>query len=399
MKHMFYLFQITLFACFLLGIPMHLAAQNLEFPKLEPLPEALDSIPEYEAKSIARRLANQAQDIQRIFEQQTGRASMEREVYENQLAASEADTLATKEERREIAKALKTAKSAEKDAQRSLKKAEKAMELAFEVVELDSAELRKNLPKAYKRIAALIPEPEEVEDAPIADMLGAVAVSDPEGVDELPVLTDSTQVEIPDENSDKKDRKKQKKEAPSRPPLKTYDPAADVMLNPPPRPCALTVDTRDAFSGERRREVAQEELFRFTNPSLKSYFTDREHIICRAALSTNSGNQILQLHFIINDVNAQRSFGNLPRNGVAILKLLDGETFTLYNVRADEGKPSEDKQSFTFVGQYVVDSGMFKKLKKSLLDKIRIAWSTGYEDYDVQNVDFFVRQLECLLKD
>ena len=33
---------------------------------------------------------------------------------------------------------------------------------------------------------------------------------------------------------------------------------------------------------------------------------------------------------------------------------------------------------------------------KSELDKMRIVWSTGYEDYDIHEVDFFMDQIRCL---
>ena len=40
---------------------------------------------------------------------------------------------------------------------------------AIVLAELDSADLRKNLPKAYKKLAALLPEPEQAAETPIAD--------------------------------------------------------------------------------------------------------------------------------------------------------------------------------------------------------------------------------------
>jgi hypothetical protein len=398
MNNILLLFQITLLSIFTFGGHIQLAAQNSEFPVLDPIPEALDSLPEYQVKSFALKLANQAQDIQSIFNRQANRASLEREVLDDQLAASEADTLATKEERKSIGKALKAAKSAQKSAQKQLNKSEKIIAYVQEVAGMDSAELRRNLPKAYKKIAGLLPEPETQPEAPIADVIGVVSVSDPGETAEMPAEADPGQLELPDDSSAKDRQKKSKKQAAKRPAIKVYDPASDVMRNPPPRPCVLTLDTRDAFSGELRREVAQEELFRFTNPSLKNYFPDQDQIICDASVVSNSGTNLLQLRFTINDANAQRSFGNLPRNGVAILKLLNGETYTLYNLRADAGKPSDDKKQFSFTGQYVIEPGMLKKLQKNLLDKLRIAWSTGYEDYEIQNVDFLQRQLSCLLK-
>ena len=394
-------FKTCLITAFLLVLQLALPAQNPVYPSLDTLPSALDSLPEYQIKDFARNLANQATELQYIFHQKGEHATTERENIGEQLAAVEADTLATKEERKLLSKALKAAKRAEKSALSDSKKVEKVVALAMQVAEMDSSDLRKNLPKAYKKVAAMIPKPVISEEAPISEVIGSAAVSDPVANENLEIKAEEIgepKEEPTQEVEANPRRKKEKKEAPARPNIKVYDPANDVMFNPPQLPCVLTIDTRDAFSGEQQRELQKEELFRYTNPTLKSYYQDREQVICQAAMSAKGGVNILQLQFTINDVNAQRTFGSLPRNGVAIIKLLDGETLSLYNLRADEGKISEDKQSFQFNGQYVVEPGMFKKLQKTLLDKIRIAWSTGYEDYDIQNVDILERQLPCLLK-
>ena len=364
-------------------------AQHPDFPVLDTMP-ALDSLPEYEVAALARRLADQTSQVRDVFAQKAQRAALEREVLADQLAASIADSLAPPEERKILENALKAAQKTEKTALQEVKKADKVLASVQKNVDLEGDALRKNLPKAHKQVAALIPiaPPEE---KPIAEVIGAMAISDTPG-ETPPAAAEGAESDTA--AADKSD----KKAAPARPQFKKYDPAADVLLNPPARACTLTVDTRDEFSGERRREVQREELFRFTNPSLKPYLQGREHVVCNASVGINGGTYRLNLQFSINDANAKRAFGSLPRNGVAVLKFLDGETFTLYNLRADEGRAGDDKIAYTFTGQYAIDAGMLKKMQKSLLDKVRIAWATGYEDYEVHNVDLLTRQLGCLLK-
>lgn len=374
---------------FALGLFWHniALAQHPDFPELDSLP-VLDSVPAYEMAALARRLVDQTDQIREVFVRKAQRATLEREVVADQLAASEADTLAPPEEREILKKALKTTKEVEKIALADVVKAEKVLASVQKLPEQESDALRKSLPKAYKQVAALIPKPEPVE-TPIAEVIGVPAVSDPANP---PVAGAQDSLAVVAEQPPAPP-----KPAP-RPQFKKYDPAGDVMLNPPARACALVVDTRDEFSGERRREAQKEELFRFTNPSLKAYLQDRDHIVCQASVAVKGSTYLLNLQFQINDANAKRAFGSLPKNGVAILKLLDGETLTLYNLRADEGVAAGDKISYTYTGQYAIDPGMLKKLQKSLLDKVRIAWSTGYEDYEAYNVDLLSRQLACLLK-
>jgi hypothetical protein len=45
-----------------------------------------------------------------------------------------------------------------------------------------------------------------------------------------------------------------------------------------------------------------------------------------------------------------------------------------------------------------LDGSAARKLKKTELDKIRIAWSAGYEDYDVQQVDVLEVLSKCLVR-
>lgn len=407
--HLIQVFK-PIFTIFLaLGPAAGLLAQTPEFPPLDTLP-VLDSLPDELAADACIQLAVQASAIRDVFDRMAGEAVTAQEDQEQATALLKADTLTSAEDRKAAEKKLKQLKSATKTAQNALKKAQKAAEAAEKLAGMSPAEQRKNLPKAYKTVAALLPKPPESEEAPISEVIGPVIVAVPTGEEPSPPATsvDTTATELPpaeeqpaepaEDQAEGRKTKKEKKSVPAGPVFKVYHPAGDVLLNPPPRPCRLTVDTRDEFSGERRREIEKEELFRFTNPSLKSYFQDRDHIRCEAALSNNNNTFLLNLTFTIQDVNARRAFGSLPRNGVAILKYIDGETITLYNLRADEGQTDGKTPVFTFRGQYTVEPGMLKKMQKALIDKIRVAWATGYEDYDIQNVDLLQRQLGCLLK-
>ncbi|MCS7037535.1 MAG: hypothetical protein RMJ33_12260 [Saprospiraceae bacterium] len=380
---------ILLLVALLMGAAVR--GQHPDFPALDPLPR-LDSLPDEDVADWARRFAIQTADIREVFYRKAQRATLEREVLAEQLNATLADSTASGEDIRTLALAVREAQSAEKSALQALQKAEKVLASVQKMSEQSPRALRKSLPKAYRQVQALIPPPPERPIAEILENVGARA-------DTLPKAPAETPAEAPSASANAAEAAPPPAPpAPKRPVFKKYDPAADVMLNPPTRPCALTADTRDAFSGERRREVQREELFRYTNPSLRPYLQDREHIVCQAAVSQNGKLYVLNLTFTISDANAKRAFGSLPKNSVALLKFLDGETITLTNLRTDEGRVGDDKITHIFTGQYVLDAAAMKKMQKSLLDKIRIAWATGYEDYEIHQVDLIARQLGCLLK-
>jgi hypothetical protein len=170
------------------------------------------------------------------------------------------------------------------------------------------------------------------------------------------------------------------------------------MLSPPTPPCRIASSSRDEFSGEISRELARAELFRYTNPVLKTYLQGKTHIICEAALTSSGPNATLILTFNINDPNARKAFGRLEKNSIASLKFLDGSMLELQNAIADDGVFSLENDASIFRGQYPLTPEILKKLRHTGLDKVRILWSKGYDDYDVQQVDLLMRQAECLFK-
>jgi len=174
-----------------------------------------------------------------------------------------------------------------------------------------------------------------------------------------------------------------------------YTVANDVMYTPPVPACRWAVNERDAFSGEVRRETEKAVLFRYTNPNLRGLYGKKPQTVCEASMAQTG--EVLRLYFVftINDPNARNAFGSLTQNSAALLKLLDGSTITLANARADEGTPLPDKSGYIYKGQYIIDKNTLKRLQKTGLDKLRLTWATGYEDYDVQQVDLLQRTLGC----
>ena len=355
------------------------------FPDSLPNP---DSLSEEALHMWAGRLSAQAKACNFELDNKAAAATAAVESTGQALKTAQQDSLTSKSSLDSLSDLVKKAKKIEKDALKQQKQAAKTVEFAGKVESMDAAGQRKNLPKCYKQVKEifLLLYPPPPVEKPVSEIIGAVGVAAPDTLSPAPPQTP------PEAASDKK--KSREKTGPK---FKPYDPAEDVMLHPPQRPCTLTANTRDEFSGETYRETRREEMFRFTNDLMKKYLApDQPHIICEAALSTGSSVVSLHLTFSIRDNNARKTFGSLGRNSVVILKFIDGTTFTASNLRNDDGTLDPAAQVFTYRGQYALDPSVLKKLRKTELDKIRVSWSTGYEDYEVQNVDLLMRQTKCL---
>jgi hypothetical protein len=207
----------------------------------------------------------------------------------------------------------------------------------------------------------------------------------------------------------KKEKKEPKKE-PKKPtkiqpvvtkPLAKYSPQMDVALNPPAPDCVLTFDGLDPFTQRKRRETAPQILFRHTEDFMKATMAkDKEYINCEVIASrVQGGFYYINLSFLILTKEAQKSFGFLDKGTPFVFKLTNGRIVTLANTKTDIGVVDIAKNTSMYRAQLQLNSSDVKSLMESELDIFRVAWSAGYEDYEIYNMDVLQNVLKCLDKE
>jgi hypothetical protein len=163
-----------------------------------------------------------------------------------------------------------------------------------------------------------------------------------------------------------------------------------------PYTCKISIDTIDLESHRRQVQVAPSLIFTHTDPDLRPYFKDKELITCKGSLVKIGPYVYLTIDFHIGSSHSQNNFGALQKESLLRFKLLNGEYVSLYNIKTDRGHIDPYSGNIVFSGQYALGKADIKKLNSSALDKIRVLWATGYEDYDVYFIEFFKNQLNCL---
>jgi hypothetical protein len=163
-----------------------------------------------------------------------------------------------------------------------------------------------------------------------------------------------------------------------------------------PYACQPILDSIDEASGRKHVALAAEVIFTHTDPDLRPFLKDRELITCTGSVWKIGPFTYLNIDFHISSSHSQSNFGALASGSLFRLKLLNGEFVSLYNLKTDRGHIDAYTGDTVFSGQYALGKDEIKKLRSSELDKIRVLWGTGYEDYDVYNIDFFFNQLDCL---
>ncbi len=164
-----------------------------------------------------------------------------------------------------------------------------------------------------------------------------------------------------------------------------------------PVPCAIA-QPNGANASRSIKAVESQLLFTYTDEDLRPYFRQQELVTCYASLMQIENNLYLSLEFQIASPDARRNFGILENNSMLRLKSIDGTFINLFNSSADQGKIDPYTGNTIYTGNYLIDRESEKALSKNELDKLRVVWSTGFEDYDIVNLDFLINQFSCLRK-
>ncbi|MCB9345376.1 MAG: hypothetical protein H6576_16935 [Lewinellaceae bacterium] len=350
---------------------------------LEPLPP-LDSLSDWQINSLVKQYRSQVIEIEQEFKNKLLLAEEDLEIKSEMLSLAKQDSTLGKAELDSISTLVKSAKKERKSAVKNEKKAASALKLADKTVDSDNNAQRKNLPKLWKETNKLWtmvhpPEPKEEAYAETEEQLAEVAADD----------TGAGTPKEPESKPKTADPK-------STVTLKKYNPEEDVMLHPPALPCVLAVNTRDEFSGEIYKRTAAVELFRTYPSALRSFLGDKPNVLCKAAMAATGSEASLFLNFSIYDPNPRKSFGRLEKNSAVTILFLDGSRYVLNTTQDSEGTLNEETQAFVYQVQLPLSQDALKKLRREELDRIRITWSSGYEDYDVQYIQLLSQQATCL---
>lgn len=158
--------------------------------------------------------------------------------------------------------------------------------------------------------------------------------------------------------------------------------------------CTLAYDEKDEFTGRRRRATEPSTFFTYTKEDDKQVMKENPFLECLVNIAEDGGNQSLEFVFIIDSPYGRSEYGNLEEGAKITFMLLNGELLVFENVgKSDKGKITNNKTKYT--ATITLDSKDKKMLSKAEIDKVRVAWSVGYEDYEVYDVDFIARQIKC----
>ena len=159
--------------------------------------------------------------------------------------------------------------------------------------------------------------------------------------------------------------------------------------------CNVAVE-RDEFTKRKVAKVAREFFYQYTPDEMRIHLKDGHFLEAYSSLTQTNGNTILTINTVINSRSPQSGYGILDKGARIKIKFLNGDVISLFNSIRDEGRRDMVQHKYYYTGRYVIDKDAMKALSRNDIDTIRITWSTGYEDYEIYQVNLLKKQLACL---
>jgi hypothetical protein len=172
----------------------------------------------------------------------------------------------------------------------------------------------------------------------------------------------------------------------------------EVILHPPAPGCKTSYEGKDE-RGRYRKDLEKQMLFTHTNESLRPYLEEgREYLSCSGFFTQIGGFRYLTLEFTFAYPNAREAYGFIEKGSYLMIKMLNNQSIMLFSGKLDRGNYDTETQLLTYSVHYPIDQSQLNLLKRSEADKVVVSWSSGYEEYEVYELGFFINQIACLDK-
>ncbi len=162
--------------------------------------------------------------------------------------------------------------------------------------------------------------------------------------------------------------------------------------------CEIIFNGHDKNLKKQRKETAPSFFFSYTHPKLKSYFKSKDYLDCEASIMTLGAYQYLNIFITIASKDAKKNYGSVERGTMMRITLINGEVVYLNAANTDHGTLQPYTGHTNYKVSYELNADQLKNFEKNEIDKVGIIWSTGFEEYDIYEVDQLMNQIRCLKK-
>ena len=162
--------------------------------------------------------------------------------------------------------------------------------------------------------------------------------------------------------------------------------------------CNFRTKEVDEFTGTSKLVLESEMFIAHTDSSLLKYYKRKPHqyVECEIYCAKINDMKVVYTSWRVDTKSAYKYFGAIYKDAKLMFKFTDGTTLTLNYLSSESGDTNYD-YNYTYYSSYcLMDDTQFSELASKEVEKVRMYWSKGYEDYPVINPTLFNSQLNCL---
>jgi hypothetical protein len=171
--------------------------------------------------------------------------------------------------------------------------------------------------------------------------------------------------------------------------------SGDALAAPPSPPCSYAYEGKDD-RGRYRRDLTKQLLFTHTEEKLRPFLHGQQYLSCEGYFTVLGGYRYLSLEFTFAYPNAREAYGFIEKGSYLLIKLLNDQFVTLFSGKMDTGAYDTETGLLTYRVHYPIDQSQINILKRSEASSVLVSWSSGYEEYEVYELGFFINQIQCL---
>ena len=272
-------------------------------------------------------------------------------------------------------------------------------------IKITKASVKKNN-DAYKNSSKLIADANELLDGKVKNIEEHIAKLIQ--VTEVPQLADSGMggvIEEKEPTNTSEDKSEEvidsKNEVSNNETINSYPKSFKVARENYPRDkyeCEIVFDGYDDALGSDKKEVKSAFFFGHSQKKMKSYFKNDDFIKCNAHVSKVGRKYYITLDIRVKSKDAKKTYGMLRANETMRFEMVDGSKVYCKSMIQNGGTIEPYTGNTLYTGIFEIEKDDLSILKNNFLDNIGVIWSSGYEQYNIFNVDFLKNQLQCLEK-
>ena len=170
----------------------------------------------------------------------------------------------------------------------------------------------------------------------------------------------------------------------------------DVVKNPPLRTCRLVQAKEDIAGSDLLLRTKSEHLTFHLPAEMRVHRRGRPMLSIDSHFEVKESGKFMVLDIILQIPSARRSMGGIRKNRPIRMQMLSGEIVNLQIINEDTGTFFQDLNEVHFRAIAPLSRKDYKVLAENEIDRLRIQWDSGNQDYEVFDIRVLKHQINCI---